>query len=77
MGLRGLILGLRELILGLIRLILGLRGLGGGCTDEWMYKRKDVWKFTSVLQDIGPLGLLPCCHSTTSANHSEQGIGYC
>ena len=43
MGLRGLILGLRELILGLIRLILGLRGLGGGCTDEWMYRRTDVW----------------------------------
>ena len=42
MGLRGLILGLRELILGLIRLILGLRGLGGGCTDEWMYRRTDV-----------------------------------
>ena len=63
MGLRGLILGLRELILGLIRLILGLRGLGGGCTDEWMYRRTDeqtdVWKFTCVLQDIGPLGPLP------------------
>ena len=42
MGLRGLILGLRELILGLIRLILGLRGLGGGCTDEWMYRQTDV-----------------------------------
>ena len=24
-------------------------------TDGWM----DVWKFTRVLQDIGPLGLLP------------------
>ena len=29
-----------------------------------------------VLQDIGPLGLLPCSHSTSSANHSKQGIGY-
>ena len=28
-----------------------------------------------VLQDIGPLGPLPCSHST-SANHSKQGIGY-
>ena len=29
-----------------------------------------------VLQDIGPLGPLPCSHSTFSANHSKQGIGY-
>ena len=29
-----------------------------------------------VLQDIGPLGPLPCSHSTSSANHSKQGIGY-
>ena len=29
-----------------------------------------------VLQDIGPLGLLPCSHSTSSADHSKQGIGY-
>ena len=29
------------------------------------------------LQDIGPLGPLPCSHSPSSANHSKQGIGYC
>ena len=29
-----------------------------------------------VLQDIGPLGPLPCSHSTTSLDHSKQGIGY-
>ena len=29
-----------------------------------------------VLQDIGPLGPLPCSHSNSSANHSKQGIGY-
>ena len=29
-----------------------------------------------VLQDIGPLGPLPCSHSTSSADHSKQGIGY-
>ena len=29
-----------------------------------------------VLQDIGPLGPLPCSHSTSSAKHSKQGIGY-
>ena len=29
-----------------------------------------------VLQDMGPLGLLPCSHSTTTVNHSKQGIGY-
>ena len=29
-----------------------------------------------VLQDIGPLGPLPCSHSTTSLDHYKQGIGY-
>ena len=29
-----------------------------------------------VLQDIGPLGPLLYSHSTTSHNHSMQGIGY-
>ena len=29
-----------------------------------------------VLQDIGPLGPLPCSKSTTSLDHSKQGIGY-
>ena len=29
-----------------------------------------------VLQDIGPLGPLPCSQSTTSLDHSKQGIGY-
>ena len=29
-----------------------------------------------VLQDIGPLGPLPCSHSTSSADPSKQGIGY-
>ena len=28
------------------------------------------------LQDIGPLGPLPCSHSNSSADHSKQGIGY-
>ena len=30
-----------------------------------------------VLQVIGPSGLPPCSHSTTSLDHSKQGIGYC
>ena len=34
---------------------------------------QDVWKFTSVLQDIDPLG--PYSHSTSSLDHSEQGVG--
>ena len=29
-----------------------------------------------VLLDIGPLGPLPCSQSTSSADHSKQGIGY-
>ena len=29
-----------------------------------------------VLQDIGSLRPLPCCWSTSSGDHSEQGIGY-
>merc|ERR1712074_458036 len=29
-----------------------------------------------VLQDIGSLGPLPCSHSSTSLDHSKQGIGY-
>ena len=29
-----------------------------------------------IQQDIGPLGPLPCSHSTASADHSKQGIGY-
>ena len=29
-----------------------------------------------VLQDIGPLGPLPCSQSSTSLDHSKQGIGY-
>ena len=29
-----------------------------------------------VLQDVSPLGPLPCSHSTASADHSKQGIGY-
>ena len=52
--------------------ILGLRSLGGG----WTYIRTDIWKFTRVLQDIGPLGPLPCSHSTSLADYSKQGIGY-
>ena len=37
---------------------------------------QDIWKFTRVLQDIGPLGPLPCSHSTFLADYSKQGIGY-
>ena len=29
-----------------------------------------------VLQDIGPLGPIPCSRSTTSFDHSMKGIGY-
>ena len=29
-----------------------------------------------VLQDIGSLGPLPCSYATSSADHSQQGIGY-
>ena len=28
-----------------------------------------------VLQDIGPLGPLPCSQPTITANHTEQGKG--
>ena len=75
MGLRGLIWGVQELIWGLRGLILssrdqisgpsrldeGLRPLkgGDGRKDGRTDGRADVWKFTRVLQDIGPLGPLP------------------
>ena len=29
-----------------------------------------------ILQDKGPLGLLPCSQSTSSLDHSQQGIGH-
>ena len=29
-----------------------------------------------VLQDIGPLGPLPCSHFISSLDHFQQGIGY-
>ena len=29
-----------------------------------------------VLQDIGPLGPLPCSRSTSSTDHTKQGTGY-
>ena len=77
MGLLGLTSDLKEPDLG-------LRGLGGGDvwtdvrTDGRTYGRTDGRKeiHPCVLQDIGPLGPLPCSHSTSSADHSEQGIGY-
>ena len=49
------------------------RGLGGGT-----YVRKDgrLEIHPCVLQDIGPLGPLPCSHSSTSLDHCKQGIGY-
>ena len=77
LSLRGLILGLRGLILGLRGLIWGLRGASGG-GDVRMYGRTDgrLEIHPCVLQDIGPLGPLPCSHSTFAANHSKQGIGY-
>ncbi|MEE3022025.1 MAG: hypothetical protein VX367_05200, partial [SAR324 cluster bacterium] len=30
--------------------------------------------YPRVLQNSGPLGPLPCSHSTSSANHSKQGM---
>ena len=59
-----------------------------GQTDQRTDERMDRWTkplyalsgqmvfHPCVLQDIGPLGPLPCSHSTSSANHSKQGIGY-
>ena len=47
-----------------------LRRLGGGRTDGC----KEI--HPCVLQDIGPLGPQPCSHSTSSVDHSKQGIGY-
>ena len=35
-----------------------------------------IWKFTRVLQHIGSLGPLPCSHSTSWLDHSQQGIRY-
>ena len=77
-GLRGLIWGLRGLIWGLRGLIWGLRGALGRGTDGRTYGRTygRLEIHPCVLQDIGPLGPLPCSHSTSSANHSKQGIGY-
>ena len=64
MGIRGLNWGLRE-------------ALGGGDVrmDVQMDGRKEI--HPCVLQDIVPLGPLPSSHSTSSADHSKQGIGYC
>ena len=35
----------------------------------------EVWKFTSVLQDIGSLGLLPCSHPITLKLQQSRGLG--
>ena len=45
--------------------------------DRQMDRRTNVTAYPCVLQDIGPLGPLPCSHSTSSLDHSKQGIGYC
>ena len=40
----------------------GVLGPERGLSSLWgrgMHKQTDVWKFTCVLQDIGPLGPLP------------------
>ena len=36
---------------------------------------QDVWKFTMFYR-TSPLGPLPCSHSTSSLDHSQQDIGY-
>ena len=86
MGLRGLIWGIQELIWGLRGLILssrdqisgpsrldeGLRPLKGGGTDGRMDGRMEI--HPCVLQDIGPLGFLPCfTHNLKTL--TEQGNG--
>ena len=78
MGLRGLILGLRGLISGLRGLIRGLRGASGGRMDVQTDGRIDgrLEIHPCILQDIGPLGPLPCSQSTSLADLSKQGIGY-
>ena len=63
-------LGLIGLISSLKEPDLVLSGLRGGCTDGC----KEI--HPRVLQDIGPLRPLPCSHSTSSVDHSKQGIGY-
>ena len=53
-------------------------GQTDGWTEGWKDGRMDgrLEIPPCVLQDIGLLGPLPCSHSTYSANHSKQGIGY-
>ena len=90
MGLRGLIWGVQELIWGLRGLILssrdqisgpsrldeGLRPLkgGDGRKDGRTDGRMEI--HPCVLQDIGPLGPLPCPHITSLHHHPKQGNGY-
>ena len=42
--------------------------------DWLLFQRVEI--SPCALQDISPLGPLPCSHSTTSLDHSKQGIGY-
>ena len=37
---------------------------------------KPMSGITRVLQDICPFGPLPCSHSISPLDHSQQGIGY-
>ena len=63
----------------------------GSQSKKWVYiqcSHRITWKiapktfsgrleiYPCVPQDIGPLGPLPCSHSTSSADHSKQGIRY-
>ena len=75
-GLRGLILSSRDQISGPSRLDEGLRPLkgGDGRKDGRTDGRMEI--HPCVLQDIGPLGPLPCSHPTSSLDHYQQGIGY-
>ena len=48
---------------------------GEGRMDGWTDGRTSQ-NPPCVLQDIGPLGPLPCSYSTSLLDHTQQGIGY-
>ena len=43
------------------------------CHPDFKSASRRLKIYSCVLQDIGPLGPLPCSHSTTSLDHSKQG----
>ena len=62
--------------LGLMELISSLKELDIGHWGAYRRTKGHQEIHPCVLQDIDPLGPLPCFHSITSFSHSKQGIGY-